>query len=62
MQDFKTLIYQNSLQENLIISNHEKLTCHLSQKVSDFEKEKVQSFVYFWYIRIWHLMYKWMEN
>ncbi|XP_062166470.1 kinesin-like protein KIN-7O isoform X1 [Alnus glutinosa] len=40
--DFKTLIYQNSLQENLIISNHEKLTCHLSQKVSNFENEKKQ--------------------
>jgi hypothetical protein len=45
MQDFRTLIYQSSQQQNLTVSNYEKLTCHLRERVSELENEKVLLFV-----------------
>jgi centromeric protein E len=39
--DFRTLIYQSSQQQNLTVSNYEKLTCHLRERVSELENEKL---------------------
>ncbi|KAM4079934.1 hypothetical protein ACJW30_09G152800 [Castanea mollissima] len=39
--DFRTLITQSSQQQNLIVSNHEKLTCHMRERVTKLENEKI---------------------
>ncbi|XP_075637404.1 kinesin-like protein KIN-7O isoform X3 [Castanea sativa] len=40
-QDFRTLITQSSQQQNLIVSNYEKLTCRMRERVTELENEKI---------------------
>ncbi|KAG6694403.1 hypothetical protein I3842_09G046800 [Carya illinoinensis] len=39
--DFRNQINQSSVQQNAIISSHEKLTCHMRTRVSELEDEKL---------------------
>ncbi|XP_041024589.1 kinesin-like protein KIN-7O isoform X2 [Juglans microcarpa x Juglans regia] len=39
--DFRNQINQSSVQQNAIISNQEKLTCHMRKRVSELEDEKL---------------------
>lgn len=42
MQDFKTSISQDSVEQKLIFSNYQKLNSCLRQTISDLENEKVK--------------------
>uniref|UniRef100_A0A5B7BK84 Putative centromere-associated protein E isoform X3 n=1 Tax=Davidia involucrata TaxID=16924 RepID=A0A5B7BK84_DAVIN len=39
--DFKSLTNQNTVQLKSIVSNHEKLQCYMSQKITELENEKL---------------------
>uniref|UniRef100_A0A7N2M2K8 Uncharacterized protein n=1 Tax=Quercus lobata TaxID=97700 RepID=A0A7N2M2K8_QUELO len=41
VEDFRTLITQSSQQQNLIVSNYEKLTCRMRERVTELENEKI---------------------